>query len=259
MSAAPLLEVEDLRMDRGDVRVLDGISFALRPGETLGIVGPSGSGKSTLARAVLRLLEPARGRIRWRGRDLLALREAELRAARREMQIVFQDPATSLDPRMTVVSILAEPIVVHRLARGREIEGRVVELLRKVELGPELLDRHPHELSGGQAQRVALARALAPSPALLVADEAFSAVDVSLQAQMANLFGALRDSSWMACLFITHDLRFAAALCDRIAVLAQGAIVEIAEAAKLVREPRHEATRALVAAAQASEVRYRWS
>src|SRR5437016_5109014 len=188
MSAAPLLEVEDLRMDRGDVRVLDGISFALRPGETLGIVGPSGSGKSTLARAVLRLLEPARGRIRWRGRDLLALREAELRAARREMQIVFQDPATSLDPRMTVVSILAEPIVVHRLARGREIEGRVVELLRKVELGPELLDRHPHELSGGQ-----------------------------------------------------------------------GAIVEIAEAAKLVREPRHEATRALVAAAQASEVRYRWS
>ena len=172
MSAAPLLEVEDLRMDRGDVRVLDGISFALRPGETLGIVGPSGSGKSTLARAVLRLLEPARGRIRWRGRDLLALREAELRAARREMQIVFQDPATSLDPRMTVVSILAEPIVVHRLARGREIEGRVVELLRKVELGPELLDRHPHELSGGQAQRVALARALAPSPALLVADEA---------------------------------------------------------------------------------------
>ena len=252
--SAPLLEVEDLCVDRGGVRVLDRISFAMRAGETLGIVGPSGSGKSTLARAVLRLLEPSAGRIRWRGRDLLALGDAELRAIRREMQIVFQDPATSLDPRMTVFSILAEPIVVHRLARGRDIEERVLELLRRVELGPELLHRHPHELSGGQAQRVALARALAPSPALLIADEAFSAVDVSLQAQMANLLCELRAASSMACLLISHDLRFAAVLCDRIAVLSRGTIVEIAEPSSLVGTPRHDATRALVEAARASEI-----
>jgi len=252
--SAPLLEVEDLCLDRGDVRVLDRISFALREGETLGIVGPSGSGKSTLARAVLRLLEPSAGRIRWRGRDLLGLRDAGLREVRREMQIVFQDPATSLDPRMTVSSIVAEPIVVHRLASGRAIEERVLELLRRVELGPELLHRHPHQLSGGQAQRVALARALAPSPALLIADEAFSAVDVSLQAQMANLLGELRGASSMACLLISHDLRFAAVLCDRIAVFSRGTIVETAEPAQLVGTPSHEATRALVAAARASEI-----
>jgi len=252
--SAPLLEVEELSLDRGGVRVLDRISFALRAGETLGIVGPSGSGKSTLARAVLRLLEPSAGRIRWRGRDLLALGDAELRAIRREMQIVFQDPATSLDPRMTVLSILAEPIVVHRLERGPGIERRVLELLRRVELGSELLHRHPHELSGGQAQRVALARALAPSPALLVADEAFSAVDVSLQAQMANLLCELRGASSMACLLISHDLRFAAVLCDRIAVLSRGTIVEIAEPSSLVGTPRHDATRALVEAARASEI-----
>jgi ABC-type glutathione transport system ATPase component len=254
---APLLEVEDLCVDRGGLRVLDRVTFALHPGETLGVVGPSGSGKSTLARAALRLLEPSAGRVRFRGRDLLALGEAELRPMRREMQIVLQDPATSLDPRMTVLSILAEPIAVHRLAPGADVERRAIELLRRVELGPEILHRHPHQLSGGQAQRVALARALAPSPALLVADEAFSAVDVSLQAQMANLLYGLRASSSMACLFISHDLRFAAVLCERIAVLSRGAIVEIGEAAALVRSPRHEATRALVAAARASEVQGR--
>jgi len=244
-------------VDRGGVRVLDRVSFALGVGETLGIVGASGSGKSTLARAVLRLLQPAGGRIRWRGRDLLPLSERELRPMRREMQIVFQDPATSLDPRMTVFSILAEPLIVHRLERRDSLEKRILGLLREVDLGPEVLHRHPHELSGGQAQRVALARALAPSPALLVADEAFSAVDVSIQAQMANLLGKLRRSASLACLFISHDLRFTAGLCDRIAVLSRGAIVELAEAAALVREPRHDVTRALVAAARANEVQRR--
>jgi ABC-type glutathione transport system ATPase component len=253
----PLLQVEDLCVDRGGLRVLDKISFALHEGETLGIVGASGSGKSTLARAVLRLLEPADGRVRWRGRDLRALSERELRATRREMQIVFQDPATSLDPRMTVFAILAEPLLVHRLERRHAIEQRILALLREVDLGPEVLYRHPHELSGGQAQRVALARALAPSPALLVADEAFSAVDVSLQAQMANLLGELRRTASIACLFISHDLRFTAVLCDRIAVLSRGAIVEIAEAAALVRAPRHEVTRALIAAAQESGIQRR--
>jgi len=254
---APLLQVEDLCVHRGGVRVLDRVSFALGAGETLGIVGASGSGKSTLARAVLRLVEPADGRVRWRGRDFLALSGRELRAARREMQIVFQDPATSLDPRMTVFSILSEPLVVHRLERRHALEERILALLREVDLGPEILHRHPHELSGGQAQRVALARALAPSPALLVADEALSAVDVSIQAQMANLLGKLRHSASLACLFISHDLRFTAVLCDRIAVLSRGAIVELAEAASLVRAPRHDATRALIAAARGSEVQRR--
>jgi len=255
--SAPLLEVEDLCVDRGALRVLDGISFALREGETLGVVGVSGSGKSTLARAVLRLLEPASGNIRWRGRELLAIPERELRPLRREMQIVLQDPGTSLDPRMTVFSILAEPLLVHRLERGPGLERRILGLLHQAELGPEVLHRHPHELSGGQAQRVALARALAPSPALLVLDEAFSAVDVSLQAQMANLLGRLRASSSMACLFISHDLRFTAVLCDRIAVLSGGQIVEVAPPAALVQTPRHEATRALIAAAQSSEIQRR--
>ena len=248
----PLLAVEDLCVDRGGVRVLEAVSFALQPGETLGIVGESGSGKSTLARAVLRLLQPARGKVRWRGRDLLALEERELREVRREMQIVFQDPATSLDPRMTVSTAVAEPLAVHRLGHRSERAEKVLELLRKVGLGPELLDRYPHELSGGQAQRVALARALATGPALLVADEALSALDVSLQAQMANLLRDLRSSFSIACLYISHDLRFAAWLCDRIAVLSRGAIVEIAEPAALGSEARHPATRALVSAARAT-------
>jgi len=254
---APLLAVEGLCVERGGVRVLEDVSFALQPGETLGIVGESGSGKSTLARAVLRLLQPARGRVLWRGGDLLALDERELREVRREMQIVVQDPATSLDPRMTVSAIVAEPLSVHRLEQGIEREENVLRLLRKVGLGPELLDRYPHELSGGQAQRVALARALATGPALLVADEALSALDVSLQAQMANLLRELRASLSIACLYISHDLRFAAYLCDRIAVLSRGAIVEIAEPRALVSQARHPATRALVSAARASAVERR--
>jgi ABC-type glutathione transport system ATPase component len=250
--SAALLEVEDLCLDRGGVRVLEGISFALQPGEILGVVGESGSGKSTLARAVLRLLEPARGRVRWRGRELLTIPERELRAIRREMQIVFQDPANSLDPRMTVAASIAEPLVIHGLARGAGLRARVAACLRQVELGLELLDRYPHELSGGQAQRVALARALATGPALLVADEALSALDVSLQAQMVNLLGDLRATLSVACLYISHDLRMAAHVCDRIAVLSGGRIVEISHPATLVRAPRHAATRALVAAANSS-------
>ena len=212
-----LLEVEGLRVGR----VLNGVSFTLQPGEFLAITGESGSGKSTLARAVLRLIEPEAGSILFRGKNLLALPPRELRALRREMQIVFQEPVNSLDPRMKVEAIVAEPLSIHGFPAGRE---QVVELLRTVELGPELLSRHPHQLSGGQAQRVALARALATRPSLLVADEALSALDVSLQAQMANLLLDLRRALGIACLFITHDLRMAGYLCDRIAVLARGAL-----------------------------------
>jgi ABC-type glutathione transport system ATPase component len=247
------LAVEDLCVDRGSRRVLERISFTLDAGETLGIVGESGSGKSTLARAVLRLIEPAHGRVRWRDRDLLALPARQLRAMRRELQIVFQEPAASLDPRMTVAAILAEPLDVHRLSRGRDREQAVVELLRRVELGPELLRRHPHQISAGQAQRVALARALATRPSLLVADEAFSALDVSLQAQLANLLSDLRRAMGIACLFITHDLRLAAHLCHRIGVLSLGKLVEVGTPAALFRDARHPGTRALIAASRAEQ------
>jgi ABC-type glutathione transport system ATPase component len=246
---APLLALQAVCVDRAGVRVLDAISLTIAKGEILGLVGRSGSGKSTLARAALRLIEPAEGTVRFRGRDLLALSGRDLRLARREMQIVFQEPTTSLDPRMTVAESLAEPFDVHRLAPRRERGKQVVELLGRVELGPELLQRYPHEISGGQAQRVALARALATSPSLLVADEALSALDVSLRAQMVNLLSGLRTSLGIACLFVTHDLALAAVLCDRIAVLATGRLAEIGPALQLVRSPQHPETRALVDAA----------
>ena len=228
--------------------MLDGVSLSIAAGEALALVGESGSGKSTFARAALGLIKPRSGCIRWRGRELFALRKRELRALRRDMQIVFQDPASSLDPRMTVAETVAEPLEVHRLVPRQQRTDRVVELLRRVELGPELLDRYPHEISGGQAQRVALARALATAPALLVADEALSALDISLRAQMANLLLDLRASLRIACLFITHDLRLAAYLCNRIAVLADGVIVRVGTPQEIAREPRHAAARALIAA-----------
>jgi peptide/nickel transport system ATP-binding protein len=231
----PLLEVEGLCVDRGGVRVLDGVSFTLGAADTLGIVGASGAGKSTLARALLGLLPLARGHIRWAGADLAAMSAPELRAVRRQAQIVFQDPASSLDPRWTVASAVAEPLAIHGLHPASEREQAVVRLLRTVELGPELLPRYPHQLSGGQAQRVALARALATSPRLLIADEALSACDVSLQAQMVNLLRDLRRSLGVSCFFISHDLRLAACLCDRIAVLAGGSLAEMGSPAGSVQ------------------------
>ena len=247
---ASLLELDRVCVDRGGTRVLDGVSLSIEPGEMLGLVGESGSGKSTLARAALRLIEPTSGAVRWRGRDLLAFAPRELRATRREMQIVFQDPATSLDPRMTVAASVAEPLQVHRLGAPAERADRVVRLLRRVELGPELLHRYPHELSGGQAQRVALARALATDPALLVADEALSALDVSLRAQMANLLLDLRAETRFACLLVSHDLRLVASLCDRIAVLAAGSVVHLGPASRIATDAHHPAAVALLAAAR---------
>jgi peptide/nickel transport system ATP-binding protein len=247
----PLLEVEGLCVDRGAARVVDRVSFSMSSGEALGIVGASGAGKSTLARALLGLVRPKLGRIRWLGRDVAAMSGVELRAVHRDMQLVLQDPASSLDPRWTVAAIVAEPLIVHGLCQKRERAAEVVRLLRTVGLDPSLLERHPHQLSGGQAQRVALARALATAPSLLIADEALSACDVSLQAQMIDLFRRLRRSLRVACILITHDLRLAACLCDRILVLANGSVAEIAEPAVLLRHGSHPATRELVAAARA--------
>ena len=251
----PVLDVEGLRVDRGGARVLDRVSFSLAAGEALGIVGASGAGKSTLVRALLGLVHPASGRIRWSGQDVAAMSALERRAVRRRMQVVFQDPASSLDPRWTVAAIVAEPLTVHRLCDGRARDAEVVRLLEMVELDAGLLPRHPHQLSGGQAQRVALARALATAPSLLIADEALSACDVSLQAQILNLLRDLRESLGLACIFISHDLRLASCLCSRIGVLANGSLVEIADAPGLLREGTHPAARALVAAARRTSCR----
>ncbi len=250
----PLLQVRDLAVDRGGRRVVDGVSFEVHRGETFGIIGASGSGKTTLARAIERLIPAASGRVLWRGVDLLQLGRRELRSTRKEIQIVFQDPASSLDPRSTVEKIIAEPLEIHTVGRPADRRSRIAGLLRTVQLPLDLLSRRPHELSAGQAQRVALARALATSPSMLIADEAFSAIDASLKAQMANLLLHLQRSLGLACIVITHDLRLAAFLCQRIGVLAEGTLVEVGTPDMLSSEPRHAATRALVGAARGMPV-----
>jgi peptide/nickel transport system ATP-binding protein len=242
---------------RDEVRAVDDVAFALHPGETLALVGESGSGKTTVARLVLRLVAADAGRIVYRSSetdapvDVLALRGAALRAWRREVGIVFQDPFTSLNPRMTCGAALAEPLRVHGRARGREAEARAVALLERVGLGPDVLARFPHELSGGQRQRIAIARALALAPTILVLDEAVSALDVSIRAQILNLLLDLQAERGLAYLFITHDLALASVLAARVAVMAAGAIVESGPAEEVLARPRHAATVRLVAAARA--------
>jgi ABC-type oligopeptide transport system ATPase subunit len=209
--SGPVLEVEDLAKHfpvrgRGVVRAVDGVSFQLGEGEVLGLVGESGSGKSTVGRCVTRLLEPTGGTVRLHGRDITHLSQRRLRPLRREMHMVFQDPSSSLNQRMTVGEIVEEPLGRHRLARGAALAGRAAGLLHEVGLRPELDRRYPHELSGGQRQRVGLARALSVEPALLVADEPTSALDVSVQAAILNLLAEVQRRRRFACLFITHDL-----------------------------------------------------
>jgi oligopeptide transport system ATP-binding protein len=240
------------RSFRGGKRPLHAVadvSFAIAAGETLALVGESGCGKSTLGRAVLRLSEPTAGELRFEGRDLLRLEGGELRAVRKRLQIIFQDPMGSLNPRMRVEDVVAEPLDVHRLAGNKhERRARVEALLARVGLGPEALTRYPHEFSGGQRQRIGIARALASRPSLIVADEPVSALDVSVQAQIVNLLADLQSQEGLAYLFISHDLRVVRYLAHRVAVMYLGRIVELGPVAEIFLRPGHPYTRALLAA-----------
>ena len=263
-TTAPLLEVRHLckhfpifsqgfvKRQIGTVRAADDISFDLYPGETLGLVGESGSGKTTTGRAILRAVRPTSGSARFRlpeaTVDLAKLSDRELKPLRTRMQMIFQDPFSSLNPRMTVKDIVAEPLVIHRLARGSELDDRVDDMLRRVGLVPEHRNRYPHAFSGGQRQRIGIARALIMRPSFVVADEAVSALDVSVQAQVINLLHDLQQELGLTYIFIAHDLSVVRHICDRVAVMYAGRIVELAPCEQLFADPRHPYTRALLSA-----------
>jgi oligopeptide/dipeptide ABC transporter ATP-binding protein len=255
----PLLEVTDLKKHFpvrkglfsrtvGHVRAVDGVSFSVRPGEVLGLVGESGCGKTTTGRCVLRLIEPTSGSVRFDGREITGLPFGEIRRLRRQMQIIFQDPYSSLNPRLSVRTMLAEVLRVHGIAKGPAIEERVASLLRMVGLSPSQAARYPHEFSGGQRQRIGIARALALSPRLIVADEPVSALDVSIQAQIINLLRDLQKEMSLTYLFIAHDLSVVEHISNRVAVMYLGKIVELASSLDLYRDPRHPYTVSLLSA-----------
>ena len=246
----PLVAVRELAKRYGDVRAVDGVSFDVRAGETLALVGESGSGKSTLARLMTRLLEPTSGSVAFRGRDLAGLGRRDLKALRREVQVVFQDPYGALNPRKPVGASLAEPFAVHGLRPGRDERRRAVhDLLERVGLSAEHHDRYPHELSGGQRQRVGIARAIALGPALIVADEPVSALDLPIQAQILGLLRELQHDLGLTLVLIAHDLAVVRSMADRVAVMREGQVVELGDAAAIYAHPQHEYTRALLSAA----------
>jgi oligopeptide/dipeptide ABC transporter ATP-binding protein len=251
--ATSVLEVKDLVVHfparhGPPVRAVDGVSFSIAPSETLGLVGESGCGKSTVSNAIVGLQAPTQGSIRMLGSELAGADRRTLRAMRARVQMVFQDPATSLNPRMTVGTAVGEPLLVRRIARGRELRERVASLLEEVGLRPEHAQRYPHQFSGGQRQRIVIARALALRPALLVCDEPVSALDVSVRAQILNLLVELQARLHMSSLFVSHDLAVVRHVCDRVAVMYLGVLVELAPRDALYAEPRHPYTQALLAA-----------
>ncbi|MGA7695762.1 MAG: ATP-binding cassette domain-containing protein [Candidatus Sulfotelmatobacter sp.] len=234
---------------RNEVRAVDDVSLDIHPGETLGLVGESGSGKSTLGRLILRLIEPTSGSVRFEGRDLLAASPSEMRRLRRDMQIIFQDPFASLDPRFRIEQIIAEPLLIHGNGTAKSgIRARVVELLRAVGLDESILQRFPHEFSGGQRQRIGIARALALRPKFIVADEPVSALDVSVGAQIVNLLAQLQRDFGLTYLFISHSMPVVRYLSTRIAVMYRGKIVEIGSTDQITERPQHPYTRSLLEA-----------
>lgn len=255
-----LIDIRDLKMyfpvttgivlqrKVADIKAVDGVSFYIKKGETLGLVGESGSGKTTIGRCILQLYKPTGGEILFEGKDLCKTKGKELRKMRQRMQMIFQDPFGSLDPRMTAGNIIGEPLVVHGLARGRGYNERVAELLSICGLKPYMANRYPHEFSGGQRQRIGLARALALNPDFIVCDEPVSALDVSIQAQIVNLLVELREKFNLTLLFISHDLSVVRHISDRVAVMYLGRIVEMTNRTELYENPLHPYTKALLSA-----------
>jgi oligopeptide/dipeptide ABC transporter ATP-binding protein len=257
--AQPLLSVRNLKKEFpikkgvlarqvGAVKAVNDVSFDVARGETLGVVGESGCGKTTTGRAILRLIEPTSGEIKFEGRDVRSMGTSELRALRREMQIIFQDPVSSLNPRMTVGAIIREGLTIHKLAEGAAADARVRQLLQEVGLRSEYANRYPHEFSGGQRQRIGIARALSVEPKFIVCDEPVSALDVSVQAQVINLLGDLQRDRDLTYMFIAHDLSVVEHIADRVAVMYLGKVVELATADDLYREPLMPYTQALLSA-----------
>jgi oligopeptide transport system ATP-binding protein len=254
----PLLEVRNLVKEfsrrqgllqkSSVVRAVDRVSFTIEEGETFGLVGESGSGKTTTGRCILRLIEPSSGEVRFRGDDVLGFSRTRMRQARRDMQIVFQDPYSSLNPRMRVGAIVEEPLIIHKTGEKTQRRARVAELFELVGLDPSHLSRYPHQFSGGQRQRIGLARALALNPSLIIADEPVSALDVSVQAQVINLLMDLQERLKLTYLFIAHDLRLVRHICSRVAVMYLGKIVETGPTERLFEAPTHPYTRALLSA-----------